>query len=77
MSRPTGTAPSWRPPASTPRRRRATGRLTARMDLTGFSSWARPAQPARVAFAADRHLESVESPLMLGTNFTLRLGAGS
>jgi hypothetical protein len=30
-----------------------------------------------VAFAADRHLESVESPLMLGTSFTLRLGAGS
>jgi len=55
----------------------ATGRLTARMDLTGFSSWARPAQPARLAFAADRHLESVESPLMLGTNFTLRLGAAS
>ena len=55
----------------------ATGRLTARLDLTGFSSWARPTQPARVAFTADRHLESVESPLMLGTNFTLRLGAGS
>ena len=54
-----------------------TGRLTARLDLTGFSSWARPTQPARVAFAADRHLESVESPLMLGTNFVLRLGAGS
>lgn len=55
----------------------ATGRLTARLDLTGFSSWARPTQPARLAFAADRHLESVESPLMLGTSFTLRLGAGS
>jgi len=54
-----------------------TGRLTARLDLTGFSSWARPAQPARVAFAANRHLESVESPLMLGTNFVLRLGAAS
>jgi hypothetical protein len=47
------------------------------MDLTGFSSWARPAQPARLAFAADRHLALVESPLMLGTNFTLRLGAVS
>jgi hypothetical protein len=47
------------------------------MDLTGFSSWARPTQPARLAFAADRHLALVESPLMLGTNFTLRLGAGS
>ena len=55
----------------------ATGRLTARLDLTGFSSWAKPAQPARVAFSPDRHLESVESSMMLGTTFTLRLAAGS
>jgi hypothetical protein len=55
----------------------AAGRMTARLDLTGFSSWARPNQPAQVAFAADRHLESVEAPLMLGTNFALRLGAVS
>ncbi len=55
----------------------ATGRLTARLDLTGFSSWARATQPARLAFGADRHLASVESPLMLGTSFTLRLGANS
>jgi len=50
----------------------ASGRLTARLDLTGFSSWARPAQPARIAFGPDRHLESVESSLMLGTTFTFR-----
>ena len=49
-----------------------TGRLTARVDLTGFSSWARPTQPARVAFSHDRHLESVESSMILGTTFTLR-----
>lgn len=54
-----------------------TGRLTARLDLTGFSSWAKPAQPAHVAFGPDRHLESVESSMMLGTTFTLRLAAGS
>jgi len=51
----------------------ATGRLTAAVDLTGFSSWARKSRPARVAFGADRHLESVTSSLILGTTFTLRL----
>jgi hypothetical protein len=50
-----------------------TGRLRAQMDLTGFSSWARPNQPAQVVFGRDRHLESVSSSLMLGTTFTLRL----
>lgn len=54
-----------------------TGRLTARLDLSGFSSWAKPAQPARIAFAADRHLASVESSMMLGTTFTLRMASGS
>lgn len=49
------------------------GRLTARMDLTGFSSWARSNKPARVTFGSDRHLESVESSLILGTTFSLRL----
>ncbi len=51
----------------------ATGRLTALVDLTGFSSWARSAHPARVAFGPDRHLESVTSSLILGTTFTLRI----
>lgn len=55
----------------------ATGRLTALVDLAGFSSWARPTQPARVAFGPDRHLESVQSSLILGTTFTLRLGPTS
>jgi hypothetical protein len=50
-----------------------TGRLMALVDLTGFSSWARSQQPARVAFGADRHIETVISPLILGTTFTLRL----
>ncbi len=50
-----------------------TGRLHALVDLTGFSSWARAGAPAQVAFAPDRHLESVRSSLMLGTTFTLRL----
>jgi hypothetical protein len=51
----------------------ATGRLTALVDLMGFSSWARPGRPARVVFGEDRYLESVTSSLILGTTFTLRL----
>ena len=51
------------------------GRLSARMDLSGFSSWARTNKPALVAFASDRHLESIESSMILGTSFTLRFAA--
>jgi hypothetical protein len=54
-----------------------TGRLTASVDVTGFSSWARSTQPARVAFGPDRHLTSVTSSLILGTTFTLRLPPAS
>jgi len=49
-----------------------TGRLTANIDLAGFSSWARPDRPARVGFDPSRHLESVESSMILGTTFALR-----
>jgi hypothetical protein len=55
----------------------ATGRLTALVDLTGFSSWARPAHPAHVVFGPDRYLESARSSLILGTSFRLRLDSGS
>ena len=55
----------------------ATGRLTAAVDLTGFSSWARKTRPARVAFGPDRHLESVTSSLILGTTFALHLTSAS
>ena len=55
----------------------ATGRLAALVDLTGFSSWARAAHPARVAFGPDRRLESVTSSLILGTTFTLQFGRAS
>lgn len=51
----------------------APGRLRALIDITGFSSWARHNQPARVTFGPDRHLESVQSKLMLGTTFKARL----
>ena len=55
----------------------ATGRLTTLVDLTGFSSWARSTDPARVAFGPDRRLESVTSSLILGTTFTLHLAPAS
>jgi len=50
-----------------------TGQQTALVDLTGFSSWARPSRPALVVFAPDRSLESVKTSLILGTTFTLRV----
>ena len=55
----------------------ASGRLRAQIDITGFSSWARRNQPARVTFGPDRHLESVESKLMLGTTFKARLATAT
>jgi hypothetical protein len=51
----------------------ATGRLAARIDITRFSSWARPDQPARVTFARDRQLESVQSVLLYGTTLSVRV----
>ena len=53
----------------------ASGRLRALIDITSFSSWARPSQPARVTFGPDRHLESMETKLILGTKFTVRVAA--
>ena len=54
----------------------ASGRLRALIDITSFSSWARRNQPARVTFGPDRHLESVETKLILGTTFKVLLAAG-
>jgi hypothetical protein len=54
-----------------------TGRLNSLIDITSFSSWARSDQPARVTFTADRHLESVQSKLILGTTFKVRLAVAS
>ena len=51
----------------------SSGRLRAQIDITSFSSWARRSQPAQVTFGPDRHLESVQSKLMLGTTFKARL----
>jgi hypothetical protein len=51
----------------------ATGGQTALVDITRFSSWARPDQPARVTFGADRHLVSVQSLLLYGTTLRVRV----
>src|SRR6266545_3727630 len=51
----------------------ATGGLTALIDITRFSSWARPDQPARVTFASDRQLTSVQSVLLYGSTLKLRV----
>lgn len=42
-------------------------RRVAQFDLTRFSSWARTGNPARIAFGADRRLESIQADLILGT----------
>ena len=55
----------------------ASGRLSALIDITGFSSWARRNQPASVTFGPDRHLESLQTKLILGTTFKVRLAAAS
>lgn len=51
----------------------ATGGLIAQIDITRFSSWARPDHPARVTFAPDRQLSSVQSVLLYGTTLTVRV----
>ena len=51
----------------------ATGGLTAQVDITRFSSWARSDQPARVTFAPDRQLSSVQSVLLYGTTLNVRV----
>lgn len=55
----------------------ASGRLSALIDITSFSSWARRNQPASVTFGPDRYLESLQTKLILGTTFTVRLAAAS
>ena len=55
----------------------ATGRLTALVDITRFSSWARPDRPALVTFGQDRKLESVQSSLILGTTLNVHVTAGA
>ena len=50
-----------------------TGKLVAQVDMSGWSSWARADQPARLVFTPDRRLESIESRLMFGSTVRMRL----
>ena len=49
-----------------------TGGLAAAMDMSGWSSWARPDQPARLVFTPDRRLESIEARLQFGSAIRIR-----
>jgi hypothetical protein len=52
---------------------RETGKSTAAFDLTGFSSWAREDQPARIVFGHDGWPERITSSLILGTSITIQM----
>jgi hypothetical protein len=51
----------------------ATGKLIARVDMSGWSSWARADQPARLVFTPERRLESLETRLIWGSAVRMRL----
>jgi len=50
------------------------GRATALLDMTRFSSWAREDEPARIVFGSDRRPESITASLILGTSLAIRIG---
>jgi hypothetical protein len=50
----------------------ATGKLLARVDMSGWSSWARADQPARLVFTPERRLESIETRLIWGSAVRMR-----
>jgi hypothetical protein len=52
----------------------ASGKLVARVDMSGWSSWARPDAPAQLVFTSDRRLEALEAPLALGSTVRMRIG---
>src|SRR5262249_11239240 len=50
-----------------------TGKLIPPIDVSGWSSWARADQPARLVFTPERRLESIESRLIWGSEVRMRL----
>jgi hypothetical protein len=50
-----------------------TGRRSALLDLSLFSSWARPELPARIVFDGDRRPALITGAMILGTSVTIRL----
>jgi hypothetical protein len=51
-----------------PEPRPGAGESAVRFDMSRFSSWARPEEPARVVFDSHRRPQSITSSLMLGTS---------
>ena len=51
----------------------ATGKPSARFDLTRFSSWAREDRPAHIIFGEDRRPELITSSMILGTSIAIRM----
>jgi hypothetical protein len=51
------------------------GKATAFFDLTPFSSWAKPSEPARIVFGVSRRPELITTSMILGTNITIRFTA--
>src|SRR5262245_42542970 len=54
----------------------ASGMRTATMDISRFSTWALPDQPARIVFGPDGRPQQVTSRLMFGTTLTVRFLGG-
>jgi len=45
------------------------------LDLSNFSPWAKPSQPARILFGPDRRPKLITSSMMYGTSVTVRINA--
>jgi hypothetical protein len=52
------------------------GRVTALVDLTGFSAWALPDRPMRIVFERDRRPARVSLRLLHGTSVEIEFGPG-
>jgi len=51
------------------------GKRAAAFDLSRFSSWAKPQNPARIVFTDDRRPESITGSLILGTSVLIRFSS--
>jgi hypothetical protein len=51
-----------------------TGKPSALLDLSRFSSWARESRPARIVFDDERRPALITGSMILGTSVTIRLG---
>ena len=55
--------------------RDSSGKSTASFDLSRFSSWAKPSEPARIVFAASRRPEMIATSMILGTSVIIRFSS--